>query len=292
MENNNMQLDRETFGVAAEVFDGFWIIATQHHPGHHHQMPEINNRCLIFKLNDTDGPVLFVVNAVDPEVIPEVRRLEAQTGLDVRYIASPGGGHHLQLRRWHDEFARAKVLVCPVRVPKTNNGKTLMTLPRVHAMDLHDPLPQFRGQLDAVIFHGILSVKDKPNPFEGGSSSFFGMVKRMLSAFPPSMPGDELWLHHVASGTVIGGENLGWYYTKEAAQKLPMMMKMMLKPGEVAIQTQTMKIADIKTVQECWKKILAWDCNTLMTYHDPPTIAYVGDARAALEAAVRKAGQC
>ena len=44
-------------------------------------------------------PVLAVVNAVDPRgAIPEVRRLERETGLPVRYIVSPGGGHHLHMR--------------------------------------------------------------------------------------------------------------------------------------------------------------------------------------------------
>src|SRR4051794_9729453 len=28
-------------------------------------------------------------------------------------------------------------------------------------------------------------------------------------------PADELWLHHVPSGTVIAGENLAWYYPAE-----------------------------------------------------------------------------
>ena len=54
---------------------------------------------------------------------------------------------------------------------------------------------------------------------------------------------------------------------------------------------QTYKIADKDVVAACWQRILQWPCTTLMTYHDPPTVAYVGDARAALDAAVRAAGQ-
>ena len=53
---------------------------------------------------------------------------------------------------WHDQFTQARVLVGPVRIPRTANGQKLMKLPRVEAMDLHDPLPQFKGQLDAVLF--------------------------------------------------------------------------------------------------------------------------------------------
>jgi len=141
-----MRLERETTGKAVEVSEGLWLLATNHHPGLSKHMVEINNRCFVFRLVDArvgaGGPVLVVVNAVDPLVgIPEVRRLEHETGLAVRYIISPGGGHHLLLRPWHDQFTQAQVLVGPVRIPRTANGQTLMKLPRVSAMDLQDPLP-------------------------------------------------------------------------------------------------------------------------------------------------------
>src|SRR4051794_16671758 len=63
-----LKLDREAFGKAAEVADGFWIIATRHRPGLSRKMFEINNRCLVFRLQDPQagGPVLLVANAVDP----------------------------------------------------------------------------------------------------------------------------------------------------------------------------------------------------------------------------------
>lgn len=93
------KLEREAFGKAAEIADGFWMIATRHRPGLSRRMFEINNRCLVFRLRERDGvQVLLVANAVEPtQSLDEVRRLERETGLRVRYVLSVGGGHHLKL---------------------------------------------------------------------------------------------------------------------------------------------------------------------------------------------------
>src|SRR5205085_6633006 len=105
--------------------------------------------------------------------IPEVRRIERETGLAVRYILSPGGSHHLTLPAWRDEFKDATVLVGPVRVPNTPSARKLMEGGRVEVMKADDPLPQFKGQLDAVVFDGLLGFSDRPTPFEGTKEGLF-----------------------------------------------------------------------------------------------------------------------
>lgn len=289
----------EAPGKAVAVFDGVWLIATRHRPGLSRHMFEINNRCFVFRLFDQKAgkPVLLVANGVDPaQAIPEVRRIERETGLGVSAVVSPGGGHHLLLEPWHTEFQQARVLVGPVRIPRTANGARLMKLPRVEVMDLADPLPEFRGQLDAVLFHGLLTHGDRPSPAErgdGGKESKLafmgGMLRFMLTA--PRDPIDELWLHHVASQTVIGGENLTWMYPAAALRKAPMMLKGMVKPDQVALFTAPRKIGDAAQVAACWRRILSWPCRTLMTYHDAVGHAFVGDGQAALGAAVKAARQ-
>jgi hypothetical protein len=86
--NKEIHLDREADKRAVEVADGFWIIATHHRPGFSKMNPDLNNRCMIFRLRDgaTGQPVLVVANGVDPTAMPEARRLERETGLEVRYI--------------------------------------------------------------------------------------------------------------------------------------------------------------------------------------------------------------
>jgi hypothetical protein len=290
------RIDREVVGKAVAVWDGVWLLATRHHPGMSKHMFEINNRCFVFRLHDgtTGGPVLVVINAVDPAVgIPEVRRIEQETGLIVRYIVSPGGGHHLMMAPWHDQFPQAQLLVGPLRIPRTANGKKLMQLPRVRAMDLQRPLPQFEGQLDAVLFHGLLGPWDEPTPSEGAPDTKFQVFVRMAKFMVSKVndPVEELWLSHPASGMVIAGENLAWHYPAEELRRQSFMMRSMLKPDQVWIWTVARKVGDQATVAACWRKILGWPCRTLMTYHDPATVAFIGDGQAALESAARAARQ-
>jgi hypothetical protein len=292
----SFDLSAETPGKAVPVFDGVWLIATRHRPGLSKHMFEINNRCFVFRLYDQRAgrAVLLVVNAVDPEPgIPEVRRLERETGLPVAAIVSPGGGHHLLMAPWHAAFPGAKFLVGPERVPRTANGRKLMQLGRFELLSLDDPFPQFRGQLDAVVFHGLTCPPDHQSAGEGARDTRFAHMSRMLKFMTTKAtdPVDELWLHHVPSQTVIGGENLTWYYPKAAMRGAPFMLKSMVKPDRVAVFTLGRKVARPDEVAACWRRILSWPCRTLLTYHDVPGSGFVGDGRAALSAAVERAGQ-
>jgi hypothetical protein len=237
---------------------------------------------------------LLVANAVDPaEAIPEVRRLERETGLAVRYIVSPGGGHHLLIPPWHAEFTAAQVLVGPLRIPRTPHGSKLMRLPRVSTMNLADPLPQFRGQLDAVLFHGLVAHGDLPTPYEGAKDTKLALFGRMLGFMTrkPRDPVDELWLYHPASQTVIAGENLAWHYPSADFARAPFMIRKMAKPDQVFIWDMARRVGDPAVVAACWRAILAWPARTLLTYHDVMRSGVVGDARAALAAAVEASGQ-
>jgi len=259
------------------------------------RMFEINNRCLVFRLKEPDGSqILLVANAVDPaQALDEVRRLERETGLRVRYVLSVGGGHHLHMDAWIDAFPDAKFLLPPVRVPRTRHGQTLMQKPQVAAMDLDHPLPQFRGQLDALVFHGLVGFPDHQTPAEGGSDGLLAMMKVMIGMMTraPADPVDELWLHHVPTATVIAGENLAWYYPADEYRKLPLMGRKMLKPDKVWLMEMARRMKDPGIVAACWNKVLAWPMRTLMTYHDPATRAITADPRGALERAAREAKQ-
>jgi hypothetical protein len=99
---------------------------------------------------------------------------------------------------------------------------------------------------------------------------------------------EGFWI--VATGTVIGGENLGWMSPAEMHAKMGM-MKGMLKPDAVYTFKDAREVADRALVDRTWRKVLAWPATTVMTYHDPPGHAFHGDGRAALERAIRDAGQ-
>jgi hypothetical protein len=291
-----LDLSAETAGQAVPVFDGVWLIATRHRPGLSKHMFEINNRCFVFRLFDQRAgrSVLLVVNAVDPaQSLSEVRRLARETGLPVAAIVSPGGGHHLHMAPWHAAFPEAKLLVGPERVPRTANGRKLMQMGRFETLALDDPFPQFRGQLEAVVFHGLAGPADHQSAGEGARDTRFAHMGRMLRIMTAKAtdPVDELWLHHAPSQTVIGGENLTWYYPAAAMRGAPFMLKSIVKPERVAVFTMARKVARPDKVAACWRRILAWPCRTLLTYHDVPGSGFVGDGRAALAAAVERSGQ-
>jgi len=115
------------------------------------------------------------------------------------------------------------------------------------------------------------------------------MLKFMVA--PGRMAVEELWLHHVASGAVIAGENLMWMYPAEKLREAPFMLKGMIKPDRVALFTMPRRVGDSRKVAASWRRILAWPARTLMTYHDPPGVAFQGDGQAALAAAVESARQ-
>jgi hypothetical protein len=291
-----LDLSAEATGKAVPVFDGVWLIATRHRPGLSKHMFEINNRCFVFRLFDPAAgrAVLMVVNAVDPaQGVSEVRRLERETGLPVAAIVSPGGGHHLHMAAWHAAFPAARCLVGPERIPRTANGRKLMALGRFETLSLEDPFPEFRGQLEAVVFHGLVGPPEHQTAGEGAPDTRLAHMGRMLKFMTAKAndPVDELWLYHVPSQTVIGGENLTWYYPKAAMRGAPFMLKSMVKPDRVAVFAMARKVGDPDKVAACWRRILGWPCRTLLTYHDAPGSGFVGDGRAALAAAVDRARQ-
>jgi hypothetical protein len=279
---------KETPDRAVRVADDFWIIATRHHPGGSQAFPEINNRCLIFRLVEGGKHTLLVINGVEASAITEVKRLERETNLTVRYVLSPGGGHHVLMPPWVEAFPDASVLVGPARIPRTASGRKLLAMPRVATYDPNQLLPQFAGQLEFVSFNGLFGAPDNQSPGEGGPDGIRLMMKMMFAMlFKMKDPVDELWTFHVPTRTVIGGENLGWMYPKAAHAKLPGMLKSMITPDAVYLFKDARKVADGAIVDACWRRILEWPARNVITYHDPPGHAFQGDGREALQAAAR-----
>jgi len=282
-----IDLGSEEKGKVVQVADGFWILATSHHPGGNPGMPEINNRAMIFRLKDNGEDVLAVFNAVDPGQMGKVHDLEKETGLSVKYVVSVGGGHHLLMNDWHDAFPEAQLKLGPIRVPRTTNGKVLMAMDRVSTMDLDDPLPQFGDELELVLFRGLTAGKDLRSVLEGASG---GMLDQM--AFMKEMmlgmkdPYDELWLFHKATGTLVGGENLGWMFTADEHKALPMMFRSLMKTKEIYIMEKFRFVGDATAVAACWSKILAWPAQTILSYHDTPGVGFTEGAHEALKTAV------
>lgn len=290
-ERAPLTLDRETTGEAVEVFDGLWILATRHHGGGFSRFPEANNRAIILRLVDADTgrAGLVVVNATDPaQSFAPLHRLREQTGLEVSHVVSPSGGHHSFMGPWHDEFSAATLWLGAERIPRTANGARLLRRPRVALMDPADPLPQFRGQLDAMSFTGLLGPGEFESPTESGRDSLWATIKAMRQLVWPTDPYDELWLRHVASQTLIGGENLAPYFSRQAHAAMPWLVRRAIAPEVVTV---TRKVADPQLVARTWAAVLAWPAKTLLGYHDSVGSGFVGDVPEALRRAAIAARQ-
>jgi hypothetical protein len=85
----------------------------------------VNNRAFAFKLKlnkplgdvSAGQDVLFIWGLGNEMVIEGVKTLEKQTGLKAVALMTNGGGHHLFLKLWYDNFPSMRIWVCPTRYP-------------------------------------------------------------------------------------------------------------------------------------------------------------------------------
>lgn len=149
----------------------------------------------------------------------------------------------------------------------------------------------FHGQLEAVNFDGIGGFKENMTPKEGAKDSKFSFLKVLANNMPPKDPHDELWLYHVASHTLIAGENLGWNLSKQQLGSMSFMFRMMMKAEQVYILTGPRPVLNKEHVKTNWQKILAFPAENVLTYHDTLGTGSLGNGQAKLAAAVAKAKQ-
>lgn len=149
----------------------------------------MNNRAFAFKLKlnksledvSIGQNVLFIWGIGNEMVIKGVKALEEQTGLKAVALMTNGGGHHLFLKHWYDNFPSMRIWVCPTKVPMTVNGQRLQkeyasrwelvdntTVPH-HAYQLLDYFGVGDNmQVDCVVFNQFMSYDDKTSG-EAGS---------------------------------------------------------------------------------------------------------------------------
>lgn len=286
-----LPLERETTGKVVELADGFWLLATRHRGGGFSMFPEMNNRCFILRLLDqtTGLPCLAAFNATDPEQsLAEIAGLCQQTGLPLRYVVSTSSAHHSYMGAWHQAFETVTLLLGAERIPKTANGQRLLQLQRVQIMDPGDPLPMFGDQLQTATFTGLLGAKEYASPTDGDSDSTWPALQAMRLQVSPSEHYDQLWLHHLATATVIAGENIAPYYNQTAHAKLPWLLRRTLACERL---TLSQHVWDRAAVARGWQVVTAWKATTMLGIHDGVTSRLRGDVASRLRKAALEAGQ-
>ena len=173
-----LHLDDEQPGKAINAADGVWVIATKHRPGFNRHMFEINNRTVVFRAARPEPGAAGAAGGQRQRPGPggergSPDRTRDRAAREVRRVAgrrpSPDAGPLARgVPRGPDPGA------ADPHPPHRTTGRKLMKLPRVVKMDLTTPLPQFRGELDAVLFHGLVGGATTSAPARAAATASSG----------------------------------------------------------------------------------------------------------------------
>jgi hypothetical protein len=327
LAETGLDFSAETWDTAAEFYPGCWVIANRHCPGLNTTM-ELNNRVFVFRIENRDGKEqLLVFGCAAKPTVEAVKSIEKETGLEVAWVVSNGGAHHMFLDLWYQAFPKARIPIPAKRIPFTRNGKNLKEKYADRWELLEGPKPgplldEVGEHIDIVIFDQLFGYKDESSAkaFDGGAldhsskPTSYGSFK-LMRRFPKlmkdtSQPNDEVALLHRKSGLVIAGHNFpfafvpkGFKPTKEHKLNLGpfpigfMLKMMMMKPGAFRsmLEAAPGPIADSKAHCDAWESVLSWDIGAWTTAHDPPTVCgpdMNGDEiKAAIRASLKRSGE-
>jgi hypothetical protein len=279
----------------------------------------VNNRAFAFKLKlnksledvSIGQNVLFIWGIGNEMVIKGVKALEEQTGLKAVALMTNGGGHHLFLKHWYDNFPSMRIWVCPTKVPMTVNGQRLQkeyasrwelvdntTVPH-HAYQLLDYFGVGDNmQVDCVVFNQFMSYDDKTSgeagscqwieghkPKENVTTREFMKSMGTLQA-DMSCRTDDIMFFHKPTSLLITGHHYEFAYLPKG-YKMPEDLKFTgsfffrnILPGiffksgryDTSLGLHQKRIADFKIHAEQWKEVMKWDFEHACSHHDPPTV--------------------
>jgi hypothetical protein len=320
MSTNYSHLDfsAEDWDKPVKFFDKSWVIASKHNPALNKAM-ELNNRTFVFQLKNKQGEeVLLVFGCGGATTIEAVRKIEKETGVNVGWVVSNGGAHHLFLDLWYKAFPDARILVPAKRIPFTRNGINLQEKYKDRWELIHGPKPEqlikeFGDQIDVVIFDQLFQYRDQNaaeiinSPQDHSSApetlAGFSLMMKFGKLFKDtSQPNDEVFLFHRASGLVIAGHNFQFAFTPKGytppdkfvmkAGGFPMniMMGLMMPKGKFVsfFEGNPGPVADSKIHAEEWEAVLDWDIRAWTSSHNPPTICGPDMSGTEIKKAVRE----
>jgi len=278
-----------------KVDENIWTQCSRHGPGEKAKPVSVTNRSIIYRLIPPAGdPFLCVLNGlwVDEEATQPfngLRRLEEETGAKVRYILSPGTGHHLSLPAYAKAFPDARVCVAEGRISRENPD--LLTHDNVDVFPIDSP----PGELEAAglrvyVLRGLM---------EGpGTAKIQRLVAGRKGYVCSSV--EELMILHKPSGSITSGGHQWWFVPEGhgGVFQVPFIMRIMMRvmglgfgymrPGAIACETNhAFAIRDRAALQASCQEVLSWDFDKLLDLHAPPNTCPTSGAKALFEEALR-----
>ncbi len=261
--------------VPVQLSEDIWTQSATHGPGNSKGPIKVLNRSIVYRLRPQGAdPFLVVLNGLwccddTGEPIRGLEKLEEDTGASVKFVLTPGSGHHLSLHNYAAAFPEARVCVPDGRIPRQN--PELMALGNVETYTADTvPAELSAGGLEIAVWEGLL---------EGPMAKKF---QRMQFNFGYEL-GDiqpQCFLHR-PTGTITNGGHHMWYRAPEGEPvfTMPGIMKFMIKlmvgqsfdyivPGKLSADPNgSYAIGDREKVQASARAILDWEFDRMIDVH-------------------------
>jgi len=261
--------------VPCNVDVDIWTQCARHGPGQQNGPVSLNNRSVIYRLHPPEGePFLVVLNGlwVDEEAgqpFKGLRALEEETGARIRYILSPGAGHHLSLVHYAKAFPDARVCVAAGRIPRENTELAAMDNVDVYPIDAPPAALEPAGLRIHVL--GGLMEGPKAARAQFLTAGRWGYVCNST---------EPLMVLHVPTGSITSGGHHWWFVPEgldgvlDASGLVKFMVGMMglgfdyMKPGAISCETNhAFAIHNRAAFQASCKEVLSWEFDKLLDLH-------------------------
>lgn len=227
---------------------------------------------------------LFIFGAhANPQSIKD---LEKETGLKAVALLNNGGGHHIALKPYYEQFPDMSIWITPTRVPTTINGTELrqqfkdrweLADNSTHPHHIYQLEKYFGDQVDCVLFNQLMAYPDKKSAEVGNYKNsedkptkvgVWEFITKRASLFKMAdTRNDDTVFYHKNSKLIITGHHWEFAYIPPSGYELPkelkgegvfygfLMPKMFFSPGRYTTSMASIipRLADCKIHAEQWQ---------------------------------------
>jgi hypothetical protein len=280
--------------LPVQLDEDIWTQVVTHGPGNEVGPVSVANRSILYRLKPEGGdPFLVVLNALwcdddTKEPCASVRKLADELGAPVKFVLTPGSGHHLSLHRYAEAFPDARICIPAGRIERHNTELFKFSNAETYTGDTV-PAELAAGGLDVILWEGLV---------EGPTAKKFARLQMNFSyALGDVQP--QCFLHR-PSGTITNGGHHMWFCggSEEEVFKMPGPMKFIMKlvtgarfdyvvPGKIMLDPNlSYSVADRAKVQASAKRVLAWEFDKMIDIHAGLNSQLASGARAVFEEAL------
>jgi len=278
-----------------QVDEDIWTQCATHGPGNKKTPLSLVNRSIIYRLRPEGGPpFLVVLNALwvcdaSGEPINGIKELSKQLGAEVKFVVTPGGGHHLSLAQYAKAFPGARVCVPEGRIVTQN--PELIAMPNVETYAASTVPPELAAAgLDIVLWTGLVE-----GPLNKKFQRLAGTKNYSLQSIEP-----QVFLHR-PSGTITNGGHHMWFTPADGPPvvKAPGLLKFVIKlmtgtsfnyqkPGKLSSDPHGVyHVRSREDFQAGAQAVLAWEFDKMIDIHAGLDSQLASGARAIIEEALR-----